>query len=78
MQVCDVCLGVPEYNGNPVIATNTRGTDEYLFGDKTDYSAHKMDLCKTCREHFRNRQWDKIAERAHDVLMMRLGVTDKS
>lgn len=71
MQVCDVCLGDPQFGGSPTIRDTSARAEEYLFGD-----AHRIDLCKECRDLFLQRAWAKIAERAHDVLLLRLGVPE--
>jgi hypothetical protein len=74
MMVCDICLGAPEYNGSPVIRKAGNGGEEYLFQHPNDRTTSRVDLCEKCVELIRARAWDKIAERAHDVLMLRLGV----
>lgn len=76
MQVCDICLGVPDFTGSPMITSTKNRAEEYLFSNKGDINSRRVDLCKECRELFANRSWDKIAERAHDILMLRLGVSE--
>ena len=72
MTVCDVCMRPePVYGGSPYLRKS--GTAEvYLFGQKSP--GNRIDLCEECKKLFEERAWDKIAEKAHDVLMLRLGV----
>ena len=75
MKVCNVCLGPPEYKGAPQIE-NGRGDKAYLFSPT--WNGSEVDLCKPCLENLQHGRWDKLAESAHDVLMLRLGVKDKT
>lgn len=75
MKVCNVCLGPPDYSGQPMMQKGA-GDKVYLFAP--DWQASSVDLCSTCVENFQHGRWDKIAESAHDVLMLRLGVPRES
>lgn len=59
-----------------MITNTTSRSEEYLFASKGTLTSRQIDLCKECRELMSHRSWDKIAERAQDVLMLRLGVSD--
>lgn len=83
MMVCDVCFTPdPTATGSPTINVSGKGTpsQEYLFatyddaGRRTPGSNYKIDLCRTCLTLLRQRAWGKIGERAHEALMLRLGV----
>jgi len=87
MLVCDICMTPdPICTGSPTVNVNEpghQGRQEYLFGQYEKNGAlvsnpgasHRLDICKECLELIRLRAWDKIAERAQEVLMLRLGVT---
>ena len=74
MKVCNVCLGVPTHSGTPVIS-DISGNDHYLFG--ATWESRQVDFCAECLDLFSNNRWDLIAEKARDVLLLRLGVTEK-
>ena len=71
VKVCNVCLGSPDFTGSPQV---NDGSDnkKYLFS--SGWKDSTIDLCVGCLEFFQQGRWDKIAERAHDVLLLRLGV----
>lgn len=73
MKVCNICLAPPEFAGNPVVQ-DLRGNKQYVFSQPQDYANAQVDFCGKCMELLQSQQWDKIAEKAHDVLMLRLGV----
>ena len=75
MKVCNICLGPPDSSGTPVMQ-DTAGDRVYVFAKPGDYSGAQVDFCETCLSLLNHQSWDKIAERAHDVLMLRLGVQD--
>lgn len=79
MMVCDICMAPdPKYNGSPVIkVAGGTSNEEYLFQHPERRTTMRVDFCDKCVELLRARAWDKIAERAHDVLMLRLGVQPK-
>jgi hypothetical protein len=51
---------------------NQAGDKKYLFS--ATYKNCDVDFCKECMTLLQAQQWDKIGERAHDVLLLRLGV----
>jgi hypothetical protein len=82
MMVCDICFTPdPTCTGQPTVnitEPGKQGRQEYLFGHYETPARgprnSRVDLCKECLELLRQRNWDKIAERAQEVLMLRLGV----
>jgi len=83
MMVCDICFTPdPICTGSPTVNINEPGKQsrqEYLFGKYKPNGSHegstlRIDVCRECLEMLRNRDWDGIAARAQEVLMLRLGV----
>lgn len=72
MRVCNVCLAPPAYTGTPTIKQMSKSDEQYLFG--LDWMSATVDFCAECLDAMRKGRWDTLAERAHDVLMLRLGV----
>lgn len=74
MKVCNICLGSPTHAGSPVVQDRA-GEKQYVFSKPgADYTSIQVDFCEDCMDLLQSQQWDKIAEKAHDVLMLRLGV----
>lgn len=78
MRVCDVCYAPdPEFSGEPMVHKENLG-NEYLFRANGDSNGDaEIALCESCVTLFRKRSWDKLAERAQEVVMLRLGVRPK-
>jgi hypothetical protein len=74
MMVCDICWSpTPEYSGVPRVDNRITGNSGFLFGPGTPakgaIDTRRIELCKTCLGLMQHRDFQALADRAHQALM---------
>lgn len=76
MRVCDICWDDnPRFCGRPTLdyIGAERNGNRYLFGEGNSPLTF-IELCETCMNLFRTRNWHGLADRSDDALKLRLGL----
>lgn len=74
MMVCDICWSpAPEFSGLPRLEQANTGNYFYVFGPSTTpkgaVDLKRIELCKTCIILFQKRDFQGVADRAHEALI---------